>query len=76
MQPIDPQKIQEKLAELNSGLTTPLWVIAEGINAITTMTLQEGKIIFNPNIGYPVKIFTNTKTGEIKIFDARIFKAN
>ena len=74
MPPIDPVKITNKVNELNlKDTNNPYWIPVDGYNAITGMNIQGPQISFNPNVGVPVKIFVNARTGEIKTFDARAF---
>lgn len=75
MQPIDPQLIQAKVNEFNAKGQpgAPYWVAAEGLTGLTSMTRENGVVSFNPNNGIPAKVFVNTQTGEIRIFDARLF---
>jgi hypothetical protein len=78
MPPINPKMVQEKLTELNSlgHPGAPYWISPDGLNALTTMTNDGGVATFNPSNGIPLKIFVNTLSGEIKIFDARAFTSH
>lgn len=75
MPPIDPQRVQNKLNELNATGQpgSPFWIVAEGLRALTSMTYENGVVAFNPNNGIPLKVFVNTLSGELKLFDARLF---
>jgi hypothetical protein len=64
-------KVQNKINELNamSG-GVPQWTAVQGNFAATGFTYQPGGGgVFNPNYGYIVKIFTNSVTGEVKMFN-------
>lgn len=79
MNPIDPNKIQQKIIELNADGQpgAPYWIANNSLNTVTTIIRNEdGSLTFNGNSGVPLQIFTNTNTGEIKAFDARAFIAN
>ena len=80
----DHSKVRAKLDELNGGSLGGLihvrsveWVALEGFNALTKFDfLSNGGAVFTPTAGYPVKIFVNTSTGEMKIFPAAQFLRN
>lgn len=53
------------------------WLPIDGFNTITKLNFDsDGNAIFEGNSGYPLKAFVNTKTGEVKTFDARRFYAS
>jgi hypothetical protein len=68
-------KVQEKINELNQS--SPGWVDVAGFHAITSFEFPVyGKgATFNPSAGFPVKIFVNNITGEVKLFAAALFKS-
>ena len=71
----DLVKVQKKIDELNA--VRKGWIAAEGINALTSVSgdiIAKKDIHYNPNVGYPVKIFINTEDGEIKTFAAVLFE--
>lgn len=78
MNPIDPAKVLAKVNELNTegNEGAPNWIAAEGLRALILMSINDGKTAFDATQGVPLKIFANTQTGEIKIFDARAFTIN
>jgi hypothetical protein len=54
----------------------PGWIPADGFFTTTGLTFKfDASPVFNPNAGYPLKLFVNTRTGEVKMFDARRFYA-
>jgi hypothetical protein len=77
----NPQKVQLKINELNAkeprdalGRIIPQWAAIQGYFALTGFNYNNGSPIFNANFGVPVKIFQNSKTGEIKIYGSNIFE--
>ena len=53
------------------------WVPVDGFFTTTSLGFKSDSTpIFNPNAGYPLKLFVNNQTGEVKMFDARRFYAN
>lgn len=72
----NPQKVQLKVAELNRGLSTPQWVPADGLSALTGFKygLKNDDAEFLVSTGIPVKVFFNNRTGEVKIYLAALFK--
>lgn len=76
MNPIDQNKVNAFLASWNADrpASNPLWIEVTGIFATMGMTVEPSKpITFQGSYGYPLKMFKNTETSEIKIFDARRF---
>jgi len=74
---VDETKIQQQLVTLNSGLTSPQWVAVQGENAFTGFGFdQNGKAIFYGSSGYPVKLFFNTVTKELKMYSLTLFLSN
>ena len=69
------QKVQRKLNDLNKGITSRPWVAVPGFNVMTTITFNAGGIspTFDANTGYPVKVFVNNLTGEVKTYSAYAF---
>lgn len=78
----NPLKVQAKINELNSreprgglgGLSQNAWVATVGYFALTGFDYNNGAPTFNAGFGVPVKVFTNIRTGEIKIYAASIFE--
>ena len=74
----DPKKIQLKIKELEK-VNDGTWVSIDGNYALTVVTgnftTGEG-IIFKPTSGLIMKAFFNRATGEIKIFDFKLFEQN
>ncbi len=68
-------KINAKLAELKNN-TGHDWLHISGFSAITGFDFgQNGQSPnFNPGFGYPVKVFVDKVTGEVKLFSAGLFK--
>lgn len=69
---IDPEKIQNKITELNNQGGS--WQEIEGNNALTKVEFSDSGTKFYPSSGVPVKMFVNRISGEIKLFPAFIFK--
>jgi len=71
---VDSVKIQAKVDELNRGLPVPQWAAVSGENAFVSFTLTGNQTgIFNVNQGYPVKLFFNGVTNELKMFPLNLF---
>ena len=68
----DPVKVQQKINELNE--LGGNWIANKGYFAVTGFDFNNGKPIFSPSLGIPVKVFNNTITGEVKIFLATGFE--
>ncbi|MCL5673785.1 MAG: hypothetical protein M1407_04115 [Deltaproteobacteria bacterium] len=64
--------------ELNSSSSSSPenWIAIDGYHALTSFNFGEGgnQNIFKPDSGVPVKIFMEKKTGEIKLFLAKMFE--
>jgi len=70
----DPQKVQRYITWLNSLTPGQTWTQLLGFNAITTCYYSAtGQLVYNPNLGTPLKSFLNQATGEVRSFDARFF---
>lgn len=69
------QKVNAKLAELQQA-TGHRWLQVNGFNAITGFDYgANGQgANFNPGFGYPVKIFIDSVSGEMKLFPAELFR--
>jgi hypothetical protein len=74
-------KVQKKLNELNSrepGLllsaVSATWTAVPGYFAVTGFDYGQGSPTFNANFGYPIKIFVNQRTGEMKFYPASLFE--
>jgi len=75
----DREKINQKLIELNGGTIEGPWTDGQGFHAIQKFTFEPDPVTsskFYQNEGFPIKFFLNTVTGELKIFSARLFKAD
>ncbi len=82
----NPGKVEAKIGELNRQepkpktsigfpLHTPLvWKAVPGYFALTGFNYGQGNPQFNPSYGYPVKVFVNERTGEMRIFPASLFE--
>lgn len=68
----DTKKIEAKLAELNKD-KAGLWESVEDFNMMPSVTFRDDRIITDQNRGYLGKLFLNTQTGEIKVFDSDRF---
>ena len=59
---------------LNTNYPPAAWIPINGFTAIITATPStNATAAYNPSLGYPLKSFVNTLTGEVKSFDARKF---
>lgn len=68
----DPILVAHKLTELNG--TIGGWFALPGFHAFTKFEyLQAGGASFSPMVGYPIKVFMNGTTGEIRVFPAGVF---
>ena len=71
---INHQKIQQKAQELNAKDNTNSWVAVSGMNTFASFKITEdGKVNMGLDEGYPIQIFFNTNTQEIKMFPGAIF---
>ncbi len=62
--------IQQIIEELNKS--GDKWVPASGVHALTLVNKNNNDYQFNPASGVLVKVFLNTRTGEIKLFPAKL----
>jgi len=74
-------KVQQKINELNQKepkllfpAVSAIWSAVPGYFAITGFDYGQGNPTFNANFGYPIKIFVNQKTGEMKFYPASLFE--
>lgn len=72
MPPLIQAKIDTFLIALNAG-HPGLWVELPGTHALMKVQVGDTGVFYPPNIGFVVKGFLNTQTGEVKTFNARIF---
>ena len=75
MPAIDPIKVAAKLAELNA-LNQGTWIEGAGLHAVTQFESIDNGVKFNPYVGFPLKIFVNLQTGEVKTYSARAFSVD
>lgn len=68
---LQPDKIATKLRELNLNGT---WNEVSGLFAVTQVEAKLDSVAFNPGTGVVVKLFVNTRTGEMKMFPANLFE--
>jgi hypothetical protein len=72
----DPVKVNNQVGLLNRLTPGQTWVPLIGFNALTTCYFSTtGQLMFNPNYGFPVKAFLNQVTGEVRMFNAKLFYA-
>ena len=72
MHPIDPAKVAKFLALWNKEKI--VWMELLGTHALMEMSIgTDNSITFQNARGYPIKAFRNMETGEVRMFDARIF---
>ena len=69
------QKVQRIVNELNKGLPSRPWVAVPGFNVMTAISFHNGGAspTFDANTGYPVKVFVNNLTGEVKTYSVYMF---
>jgi hypothetical protein len=67
----DPEKVNDILDTLNTGLANDEWEEAEGYAALINVDGPVEKPNFDPSQGIIVKVFVNTRTGEIKTYHFR-----
>lgn len=71
----DPQKVQDKIIELNKNSKVGKWLAVEGYQALIDVRWKDGdEITFNLDQGYTLKVFVNNVTGEVKMFAAELFR--
>lgn len=75
-----PQINQQSITNWQNWLNTYFppgpWIPIDGFTAIITSIPGPNRTAtYNPSLGYPLKSFVNTSTGEVKSFDARKFYA-
>ena len=70
----NPYKVDARLKQLNKGLSNKPWVAIPGFNVMTGITFTPQGPYFNSTSGYPVKVFVNIVTGEVKTYSAEFFK--
>lgn len=57
-----------------NGLNQGAWIALDGVQALTTVTYTTpSDISFNIGSGVVIKTFVNQRTGEIKLFPAKMF---
>ncbi len=70
----NPQSVTNWINWLNTNFGPGPWIPLSGHKSYVEMQYDlSGTPIFNPSLGFPVKLFWNQATGEIKAFDARKF---
>jgi hypothetical protein len=71
------QKVIDKVNQLNRAekvAANRKWSALDGYNALTTVTFDaNNRPIYNPSFGYPIKVFINNATGEMKLFSVYKF---
>lgn len=70
----DSQKVQSKVKELNSGLSSSPWVPIDGYYSLLKTDLIPTGATFYGNQGLPLKTFLNRETGEVRMFPAKAFE--
>ncbi len=81
----NPSSVQGKIDELNrreakivsGGLVqsgSNVWAAVPGYFAVTGFDGSQATPVFNASYGYTVKVFVNTKTGEVKMFASNLFE--
>ncbi len=68
-------KIEEKIRTLNAiPGNTGQWLALDGFHGLTQFQfLPNNGANFIPNSGYPIKVFVNSETGEVRMFPAVFF---
>lgn len=71
----DEAKVNAILSTLNGGNTGNDWIAVEGLHAIYSVIIErDNSQTVNPRSGITVKLFFNTKTGEVKTYVANLLK--
>ena len=73
---LDSAKVKAKIAELNKKFPPSTWDEADGYHSLNSLECTQEKPTFLPNQGIPLKVFVNLTTGEIKLFNAKVFAAD
>jgi hypothetical protein len=72
----NPQAVQNWVTWLNTNYGPGTWVPMNGFTSITmSVPGANNTITFNSNLGFALKSFVNTQTGEVKSFSANKFYA-
>jgi hypothetical protein len=66
----DQAKVNKTLKSLNGGRVSGDWVAAEGLHTMLAVVPITGGQGVDGNHGVTVKVFFNTKTGEMKTYVA------
>lgn len=70
----NPRKVQLRLNALNFNQPGRPWIAVPGFNVMTGIRFDGDSAVFEPNRGYPVKVFVNKKTGEVRTYAAYAFR--
>jgi hypothetical protein len=71
----DPQRIQEKIKELNEKYPPAQWQEVPGYSSLAdAVWTADDKVDTNLNSTYTIKLFVNASTGEIKSFPGVLFR--
>lgn len=76
MPQLDQDLVDAFLAEWNRDRApdNPLWRAVPGTHSVMEMVINpDGTVVFNGNRGFPLKVFKNIETQELKFVDARRF---
>ena len=72
----DKAKVDEVISELNGDLKSPIWFPVDGFKLFPNISYKPGRkdVTVTPSSGYPVKLFVNVNTGEVKAYAASLFE--
>jgi hypothetical protein len=71
----DPNKVADKIRELNNGKKDGPWLSVQGNNYLPFAQIDNKDTFkFDTNRGYVVKLFINIHTGEMRQFPAALFE--
>jgi hypothetical protein len=69
-----PRDTRQVIRELSDSTGSPDWEPIEGVQSLTTVNRQAPSgVSFNMGSGLLVKGFINRRTGEIRLFPAKMF---
>lgn len=67
--------VQNQVLQLNLLNPSESWIPVDGFNFMNAVKINPNNTItLEKSKGYPVKLFLNTATGEVKVFNASRFK--
>lgn len=68
------EKVNAWVTWLNNLTPGQIWIPVNGYNMMPTAQQAQAGWVFNPNVGFIVKAFQNTTTGEVRCFSFNFFE--